>query len=209
VIKRISFALFCLLIFSRVTAGENAFADEAIPFIQVAGIKYVTVEINGVPMNLIFDTGSNSVVLNSDALQRLGIMEVSRTGKFPSYTAGGIVESYVVTVSSIKAGNVERSNYDIAYVPSSTASLLGASFFSNYNYYVDEDNSVIRLIPKGSFIFERPQEPASEGQSQRTGSGRIEVEMDGKKYIYGKGWQDTESESRVTNDNDSSNKTTK
>ncbi len=171
---------------------DNVLADEAIPFTEREGLKYVTVQINGVPVDLIFDTGANSIVLNNDALQGLGIMEFSAARKLHAHTAGGVVEGYVLTLNSVMVGSIIGYNYDVAYVPSSTRNLLGASFFSNYNYYIDEDYKVIRLIPKGSFVFDSPWQPPPPVERERTGSGRIEVEMDGKKFIYGQGWQDIE-----------------
>ena len=171
---------------------KNVLADEAIPFTERDGLKYVTVQINGVPVDLIFDTGANSIVLNTYALQSLGIMEFSPARKLHAHTAGGVVEGYVLTLSSVMVGSVIGYNYDVAYVPSSTRNLLGASFFSNYNYYIDEDYKVIRLIPKGSFVFDSPWKPPPPVEPERTGSGRIEVEMDGKKFIYGQGWLDSE-----------------
>jgi len=175
-----------------VIVGENAFADEAIPFTERDGLKYVTVQINGVPVELVFDTGANSIVLNNDALQSLGISEFDTSRKLVSHTAGGVVEGYVLTLNSVMVGSIQRHDYDVAYVPSSTKNLLGSSLFSTYNYYVDEDYKVIRLIPKGSFVFDSPWQPQSSSEDQRTGSGHIEVEMDGKKYIYGHGWQGSE-----------------
>ncbi|MGO9380134.1 MAG: TIGR02281 family clan AA aspartic protease [Dissulfurispiraceae bacterium] len=178
--------LFALII------SENVLANEAIPFTERGSLKYITVQINGVPLELIFDTGANSLVLNTAAMQSLGIMEFSASRKLQSHTAGGIVDGYVLTLNSIMLGSIQKYNYDVAYVPSSSENLLGSSFFINYNYYIDEDYKVIRLIPKGSFVFDSPWQPSPPVERQRTGSGRIEVEMDGKKYIYGEGWQDNE-----------------
>lgn len=193
-IARISLTVFFLLasLLTSVIICENVPADEAIPFTERGSLKYITVQINNVPLELLFDTGANSIVLNSDALQSLGITEFSTVGKLQSHTAGGVVEGYVITLNSIMVGSIIRNNYDVAYVPSSTKNLLGASFFANYNYYIDEDYKVIRLIPKGSFVFDSPWQPPPPVEPQRTGSGRIEVEMDGKKFIYGQGWQDSE-----------------
>jgi len=193
-IARISMTVFLFLssLLSVLIAGENVLADEAIPFAQRGSLKYITVQINGVPLELVFDTGSNSIVLNAAALQSLGIMEFSTARKLQVRTAGGIAEGYVLTINSITVGSILRQNYDIAYVPSSTENLFGSSFFANYNYYIDEDYKVIRLIPKGSFVFNSPSQPPPPIDLQRIGSGSIEVEMDGKKYIYGQGWLDSE-----------------
>ncbi len=193
-ISRLSMTVFFFLasLLPALIIVENVVADEAIPFTERDGLKYITVQINGVAVELVFDTGANSIVLNNEGLQSLGITEVSTARKIESHTAGGIVEGYVLTLDSIMAGSILRYNYDVAYVPSSIKSLLGASFFAGYNYYIDEDYKVIRLIPKGSFVFDSPWQPPPTVEPPRTGSGRIEVEMDGKKFIYGQGWQDSE-----------------
>jgi clan AA aspartic protease (TIGR02281 family) len=160
-------------------------ADEAVPFTERHGLKYVTVYMNEVPMEMVFDTGSNSVALNSEGLQRIGIKEFDDTRKVQSHTAGGVTESYLVRLTSIRVGTIRHNEYDIVYIPSSTANLLGASFFGGYSYFIDEDRSVIRLIPKGSFSFDRLEQPAAD--RERSGSGRIEVEIGDEKYIFDRG----------------------
>ena len=193
-IARISITVLFFLasLLPALIIGENVSADEAIPFTERDSLKYITVQINGVPLEFVFDTGANSIVLNSGALQSLGIMELNTARKLQSRTAGGTVEGYVLTLDSIMVGSIQRYNYDVAYIPSSAKNLLGSTFFSSYNYYIDEDYKVIRLIPKGSFVFDSPWQPPPPSEPLRTGSGRIEVEMDGKKFIYGQGWQDSE-----------------
>jgi len=163
-------------------SSERVLADEAIPFAERNGVKFVTAHINGVPMELVFDTGANKVVLNSDGLLRIGVKEFDDSQKRQAYTAGGVTEGYIIKINSIRIGNIQKNDYDVAYVPSSTTNLLGASFFASYSYFVDEDYKVIRLIPKGSYFFDSPEQPAVD--QHRTGSGLIEVEIDGEKYIY-------------------------
>jgi clan AA aspartic protease (TIGR02281 family) len=157
-------------------------ADEAVPFSERHGLKYVTVYLNEAPVELVFDTGATSIVLNGSGLLTAGIAEFDDTWKIQSHTAGGVTEGYIVRLKSVRIGNVRRNDYDATYLPSSTANLLGASFFAGYSYYIDEDRKVIRLVPKGSSLFDRPAEP--EAGQRTTGSGLIEVEMDNEKYIY-------------------------
>jgi clan AA aspartic protease (TIGR02281 family) len=112
------------------------------PFTERGSLKYITVQINGVPLELVFDTGANSLVFNGAALQSLRIAEVSTSRKLQSRTAGGLVEGYVLTLNSVMVGSITRNNYDAAYIPTSNENLLGSSFFTNYNLYVDEDYKV-------------------------------------------------------------------
>lgn len=180
--------ILSIIFFVSLASSGPVSADEAVPFHEQNGIKYVTVYINGVPMELVFDTGANRVVLNSEGLLRAGLKEFDDSRKYRAYTAGGVAEAYAVRIDSIRVGNVKKDDYEVSYVPSSTRNLLGASFFTGYSYFVDEDYKVIRLIPKGSYSFDAPdtlQQPAVDQHGR--GSGRIEVEIDGEKYIYGPG----------------------
>lgn len=188
-----------LFFFAAVSAAalfsRAAPAADALPFTERGGLKYVTAQINGTPIELVFDTGANSIVLNRAALQRLGIAGAGRNRegrespegrKVQSQTAGGVVDGYLIALDSVKAGPVQKYNYDVAYLPSSVENLLGASFFEDYSFFIDEDYKVIRLVPRGSYVFERPGRPPAD--APRTGSGRIEVEVDGATYVYGEEW---------------------
>lgn len=174
--------ILSIIVLLSLICSQRVLADEAVPFYERNGIKYVTAHINGVPVELVFDTGANKVVLNSDGLLRIGVKEFDDTQKHHAYTAGGVTESYIIKINSIRVGNIQKNDYYIAYAPSTTTNLLGASFFTGYSYFVDEDYKVIRLIPKGSYFFDTLEQP--EADQHRTGSGLIEVEIDGEKYIY-------------------------
>jgi clan AA aspartic protease (TIGR02281 family) len=173
--------ILSIIFFLSLINIESVLADETVPFTERYGLKYVTVYINERPVELVFDTGASSVVLNSDGLLHVGITEFDDTRKVQSHTAGGVTEGYIIKLNSIRAGNIQKNDYDIVYIPSSTTNLLGASFFTGYSYYVDEDYKVIRLIPKGSYFFDRLEQQTGH---RTTGSGRIEIEMGGEKYIY-------------------------
>ena len=180
--------ILSIIFFVSLLSNGPVSADEAVPFHEQNGIKYVTVYINEVPMELVFDTGASSVVLNTEGLLRAGLKEFEDTRKYKAFTAGGVAEGYIVRIDSIRVGSVKKNDYDVSYVPSSTKNLLGASFFAGYSYFVDEDYKVIRLVPRGSYSFDSPDTPQEPDVDQpRKGSGRIEVEIDGEKYIYGRG----------------------
>ena len=52
-----------------------------------AGIKYLTAEINDISFEVVVDTGASNIVLNSDAIKRLGISRFIK--KIKTSTAGG------------------------------------------------------------------------------------------------------------------------
>ena len=169
-------------------SGKVVLADDVLPFTERNGLKYVTVFLNEMPLELVFDTGANNIVINKDALQRLGYTEINEAHKIQSNTAGGVVAGYLITVGSVRAGKVQKKDYPVTYVPTSSENLLGATFFANYSYYIDEDYKVIRLVPKGKYFFDNPEQPAVapaiDSPVTAPGSGHIEVEIDGNKYIY-------------------------
>jgi hypothetical protein len=72
VIARISLIVllfFASLLPALITCG-NVLADESIPFTERGSLKYIAVQINGIPLQLVFDTGASSLVLSSASLSR-------------------------------------------------------------------------------------------------------------------------------------------
>ncbi len=124
-------------------------------------IKYVTVFLNGIPVEMIFDTGASAVVVNSETFRRLGIQKVME--KATAHTAGGIVDQYVFEVQSVKIGNIEARNVVATYVPTSDINLLGGTFLNNFKYLIDDKNKIITFFPREKEI----SLPENSGPSKR------------------------------------------
>ena len=87
--------------------------------------------INGRPAKFMVDTGATSVAMNINEARRLGInLRNAETG-FAS-TAGGVVETYRVTLDKVSVGSITLHNITASVVDGDHPSdiLLGNSFLS-------------------------------------------------------------------------------
>lgn len=141
--------------------------SQTIRYIVKGGVKYIKAEINGIPVEVVIDTGASYVSLNSDVINKLGIR--SFTGQHISHTAGGVVPSYTFKCSSVKVGNMEVKNIDCSYLPTNSHNLLGNSFLSHFSYSFNEKERTITLT-------------CLDCESDDSVVGSLEV--NGKKYLY-------------------------
>lgn len=87
--------------------------------------------INGRPVQLLVDTGATSVAINSGTASALGVNY--RAGeKSRATTAGGVVDSYIVTLDAVKVGAIEVRNVRAAVIEGDFPEqvLLGMTFLS-------------------------------------------------------------------------------
>lgn len=141
-------------------------------------IKFISGEINGINVEFIFDTGASDIALNAETIKKLGIKDFSKTARYK--TAGGIVVGYKFVCSTIKVGDFEIKDVDCAYNPSASENLLGGTFLTHFNYYIDELTSTITLVPKSE------KAELVDGEL-RIPKGQGYIEIDGKKYQYDEG----------------------
>ena len=109
-------------------------------------IKYLSIEINSVPVEAIFDTGASFVSVGSDVIRSLGVQSFNRIEN--AVTPGGAAVSYSFICESIKVGGIEVKNVRCVYIPAMRGTLLGGSFLSLFNYSVDENNRAITFSPR-------------------------------------------------------------
>lgn len=145
---------------------------------KAKNIKFVNGEINGISVEFIFDTGASDIALNAETIKRLGIKEFSKTAQYK--TAGGIVTAYRFVCATVKIGDFEIKDVDCAYNPSASENLLGGTFLTHFNYYIDELASTITLVPKSE------KAELIDGEL-RIPKGHGYIEIDGKKYQYDEG----------------------
>ncbi len=145
---------------------------------KAKNIKFVSGEINGVSVEFIFDTGASDIALNAETIKRLGIKEFAKTAQYK--TAGGIVTAYRFVCSTVKIGDFEIKDVDCAYNPSASENLLGGTFLTHFNYYIDELASTITLVPKS-------EKAELVGGELRIPKGQGYVEIGGEKYQYDEG----------------------
>jgi len=141
-------------------------------------IKNVMAEVNGIPVEFVFDTGASEVSFNTPTIRQLGIRTFEKRKNYQ--TAGGMSIGYTFKCDSIKMANIEVQNVDCHYSPEGFHNLLGGSFLKNFNYYIDEMSQTITLIPRSEKAI------VKDGKLEAVqGSGWAEV--GGKKYVYDNG----------------------
>jgi len=86
-----------------------------IPFLMTDPLPVLTIEFNGVPVQMIFDTGANTFILDNEIASAMGIEWVSKAmGTF----GGGLkAEVGFGKVDSVKLGDVTLKQVPIAILP--------------------------------------------------------------------------------------------
>jgi clan AA aspartic protease (TIGR02281 family) len=139
-------------------------------------IKYVDIEINGVPVKAILDTGASGLCINRQTALQLGLTNL-QTARLVN-TAGGNTTAYPFTASSVKIGTLTLNNIQGTYIPTSRENLLGGTFLKNFTYTVDEQNQVIHFKPNNNNYQLQEEDPRSiDGSAQ----------INGKTYIISNG----------------------
>jgi aspartyl protease family protein len=102
--------------------------------------------INGHAVQFMVDTGATLVVLGRADAERYGVdLRGARTAM--TQTANGAVPTQLVTLSSVRVGEVELTNVGAAVIPLPVPYvLLGNSFLSRFQ--MRRDNEVMRLQPR-------------------------------------------------------------
>ena len=99
--------------------------------------------INGKQVRFMVDTGATLVSLGKDDAERLGV-DLSNARRGSTQTANGPVPVWLVTLNSVRIGEVELSNVGAAVLPQPMpVVLLGNSFLSRMN--MKRENDVMRL----------------------------------------------------------------
>lgn len=139
--------MFCFL------QASEALAETVKYYQKVSSrLKYITVNINNVPLEMVFDTGSSHIVLNAEGIKKLGISRFVKRLKGES--ANGSVESFSFVAESVKVGSIELKDVEIHYVPKSAMNLLGGTFLSNFDYFVSERAGAITFFPFNDAQFQ-------------------------------------------------------
>lgn len=124
---------------------ENVLAME-----NESGVKYVWIEINGIRLRFIFDTGASSICISpaeATVLYRQGTLtkdDIIDKEYFQDAT-GKISEGTKINLRTVKVGNVILKNINATVIDNVDAPLLlGQSVLENFgNIEIDNDNNVI------------------------------------------------------------------
>ncbi len=130
----------------QVTEEENA-----LPMERKDGVNYVWIEVNGIPLKFIFDTGASSIFISPAealVLVKQGTLEESDIIGTENYqdATGGISEGTVINLKEVKMGNKILKNIK-ASVSDNIQSplLLGQSALEQFGS-IEIDNKNARII---------------------------------------------------------------
>ena len=124
----------------RVSARKRtAEVNEVQVWRDTAGMYTTVGSINGLPVSFLVDTGATSVAMNANQARRLGI-DYRVVGRQSGVTtASGIARAWVVTLDTVKVGNLELHNVDAVVLEGAhpATTLLGMSYLGRLEIYND------------------------------------------------------------------------
>ncbi|MFZ6760689.1 retropepsin-like aspartic protease family protein [Undibacterium sp. Ji50W] len=99
--------------------------------------------INGVSVNMLVDTGASLIALPASDALKIGLKyKEGRPGR--ANTAGGLVETYLVKIDTIKVGDVELHQVEASVIEKGlTVPLLGMSFLNRMDMRREGDQMTL------------------------------------------------------------------
>lgn len=103
------------------------------------------VEIEGVMIDTLVDTGATLVAFSAEDAERVGLRPLPNDFKYRTQTANGEVSMAVVKVRRIRLGSIELADVDAAVLPSGAfrGTLLGMSFLRRLASFQADGHSLI------------------------------------------------------------------
>jgi aspartyl protease family protein len=109
------------------------------------GHYYVTLQVNGLPVDFVVDTGATNVVLSQGDAERLGIDPAALAFTGEASTANGTVRTARVTLPEVRLGPLTDRDLR-AYVTDGEMeiSLLGMDYLGRFRIEIDGGEMVLR-----------------------------------------------------------------
>ena len=114
---------------------------------RASGHFHLTLDLNGVPVDFLVDTGATDIVLSQGDAERVGIAldDLAFVGR--ARTANGEVATAYTSIDNVTLGPIEHSNVSVSVTNGEMpASLLGMSYLSRFNR-LEIEGGVLRLTP--------------------------------------------------------------
>lgn len=105
---------------------------------QDDGFFYASGRINGTPVRFLVDTGANTIAMNKDFAERLGI-DYSKGQRGVASTASGVTPMYLVKLDEVSIGEITLHDVDAGVLLSDHPDipLLGMSFLGKLDMVRD------------------------------------------------------------------------
>lgn len=143
----------------------------------------VDAQVNNRGTRMMFDTGAEGCLFSMDQLKQLGITPPKgpATGTSTGLGSNEPVKSWNLNID-LKIGQIIRKNFPVQVLETYTLPpLLGQSFFSEFEYTIDDSTSSILISKKGSG---KEHSGPSTNNVPFTNEGKelvVEVDINGKK----------------------------
>lgn len=134
------------------TASASEPEEETISATKgVEGHMVVKAEINGRPIEMMFDTGASACVFGKNHMQQLGIsMDGAQPGP-PIHGSSGDMKSWQIQ-ADVRLGRIKRRIPIFVQEKMMTDPLMGQMFYQGYQCAVDNTNGTIKFIKQGRAV---------------------------------------------------------
>ena len=131
--------------FTAENAGARRSNTRGVPFRTSGGSAIVTAQINGRPIDMVFDTGASGTLFTQSQAASVGITVPDGADIMVGSGVGGGVVGHYVNGIDIKLGPVEKRNMKVAVAPDAghQNALLGVDFFGDMHYEIDRKAHMI------------------------------------------------------------------
>jgi aspartyl protease family protein len=111
------------------------------------GHYFFVVEVNGVPLNMMFDTGATDIALRAEDAAKIGVDVGSLNFSKAYATANGTARSASVVLNSVTIGGITRKNVraSVSQAGQLGVNLLGQSFTSSLAGLKVEGDTLVLL----------------------------------------------------------------
>ena len=133
-------------------ATRKATPDEtAVTLRQVGGNWFAQVRLNNSrTAHFLVDTGATTCVISPDLASALEIQPDRQSRPVPLQTLSGLTSGHVVTIPSLRVGNVEVQDVVavVHVVGPSMDGILGNTFLSRFTVTLDPERGLLRLTSR-------------------------------------------------------------
>ncbi len=171
----------------------NGLEKETIPFVVKDPAPVIPIEVNGVRMNAVIDTGADGLLLDREKAAELGVVPVAEfEGKFEGGNLG--FAGYSKT-QSLKLGNVEMNHVPTTLVPLNKLqeesfpdvpevhAVIGINVLRQFIPTIDHQTGELILVPRG----ETGRNQLKDIQPEEKVTSRLGFTLAGTHYMHAKG----------------------
>lgn len=128
-----------------ITPRQAVMEDQSIVLPRARdGHYYMTLEINGVPVDFVVDTGASQVVLTKDDATRVGLDLADLRYLGTANTANGTVRTAAVRLDSVTVGGIADANVRaVVNDGQMDQSLLGMTYLNYFDSITIQDGELI------------------------------------------------------------------